>query len=601
MKKHKSSLREIQIVPRAMTPLANGEAAPQGNAVLAVNVREREQSLEVTGQPVAIGTITAGDRLLLVARDCRVTCRGHAVKIDGVTVATVTGNIVGAHELGGLIVIVTEDGLTFMTHRDGTWTVLDADDAVPQLTFGTEVTTARADIEAYTFAEPYSEWRAPLADADTSALAAALRAAWNALNADAAAEGLHTAPMLVRWAVRLRDGSYLWMSDPLRVGDMTLANADRIAADVVVAGNGFTGIEATTLSLKHYGLDINVTRDIAAEWLPLVASIDVFATDEAQLLTASRSLDYRCVTRTVGGREYQLEMGLSRRSADAISRELTASSWHLVARAPASSQVTGSDFVAPDELMTLTSSQCSAIGRLPSLDGVVCSTIAGGRLYCCTRDGDVVSSEIGNALAEAHRRRVVGAVPLSMAVVTRPLYSSGFGRYPVYVFTDDGIYAIPQGAQGSLGEARLVDRTVIATDVPPIEGGGDIWLISRHGHLCRLNGSRLVICQRDVDCKGMAWSAAHQELWLLRATGYPLVVMPSGRMSVRTIDAVQLYSDPRHAVAVTDIGTVLDLEVETDEVLPVMWHSHPVAMNPLLARTVRRVVWHVSGANLDLT
>ena len=51
----------------------------------------------------------------------------------------------------------------------------------------------------------------------------------------------------------------------------------------------------------------------------------------------------------------------------------------------------------------------------------------------------------------------------------------------------------------------------------------------------------------------------------MRATGFPLVVMPSGRMSVRTIDAVQLYSDPRHAVAVTDIGTVLDLEVETDD------------------------------------
>ena len=207
----------------------------------------------------------------------------------------------------------------------------------------------------------------------------------------------------------------------------------------------------------------------------------------------------------------------------------------------------------------------------------------------------------GNPLAESHRRRVVGAVPIAMAVVTRPLYSSGFGRYPVYVFTDDGIYAIPQSATGMLGEARLVDRTVIARGVPPVEGGGDVWLLSRHGHLCRLNGSRLTVSQRDVDCTALAWCDAQSELWMLPATGYPVVVMPSGRMSVRTVAAVQFYSDPRHAVAVTVAGTVLDLERETAAMMPVAWHSHPVAQHPLMGEAVHRVVWHVSGGETDLT
>ena len=66
----------------------------------------------------------------------------------------------------------------------------------------------------------------------TFALERILRAAWNALLADAAADGRHAAPMLVRWAVRLHDDSYLWISDPVRVGDATLANADRISAIV---------------------------------------------------------------------------------------------------------------------------------------------------------------------------------------------------------------------------------------------------------------------------------------------------------------------------------------------------------------------------------
>lgn len=599
--KKKEKMRECRVTARGMVSLVNEEAAQCGEAQLAQNMREQESSLQVTGQPAVVGTIAVGERLLLFAAQYRVTSRGQTVKVDGVPVVTVAGNIVGAHAMGDVIVIVTDVGLTYLRAHEGQWSVLNIADAVPQLSIDADVSTSSANIEAYTFSEPYRQWQAPLDQADVAALTSRLRAAWSALSADVGAEGRYLAPVLVRWAVRLRDGSYLWMSDPVRVGDVTLGNADRIAAEVVSTGSSFTGIEATSLRMTHYGLDITVTRGIAAEWLPLVSSIDVFVTDEAHLLTAGRSLDYRCVTRTTGGREYVLEMGLSRRSADAISRELAASSWHLVASAPVAAQVTGSDFVMPGNPLILTPSQCEAIGRLPSLEGVVCSTMAGGRLYCCTRDGDVVSSEVGNALAEAYRRRVVGAVPLSMAVVTRPLYSSGFGRYPVYVFTDDGIYAIPQGAQGALGEARLVDRTVVAAGVPVVEGGGDIWLVTRHGHLCRLNGSRLELCQRGVDCVGLAWSAAYQELWLLRSTGYPLVVMPSGRMSVRTIAAIQLYSDPRHAVAVTVTGTVLDLENETDGVMPVAWHSHPVAMHPLMGEKVHRVVWHITGTGLELT
>ena len=562
--KKKEKMRELRVIARGMVPLANGEAAQCGEALLAQNVREQESSLQVTGQPAVTGTIAVGERLLLLADEHKVTCRGRSVKLDGVPVVTVGGNIVGAHALGDLIVIVADTGLTYLKQHEGAWRVLNPADAVPQLSIGTDEAIVSTAIDAYTFAEPYRQWQAPLADADCA-------------------------------------GSYLWMSEPVRVGDATLANANRLAADVVTSGSNFTGIEATSLRLTHYGLDINVTRDIAVEWLPLVASIDVFATDEAQLLTSVRSLDYRCVTRTTGGREYVLEMGFTRRSAAAISRELAASPWHLVATAPVAAHVTGSDFGAPAEPLTLTNGQCSTIGRLPSLEGVVCSTLAGGRLYCCTRDGDVVSSATGNALAEAYRRRVVGAVPLSMAVVTRPLYSSGFGRYPVYVFTDDGIYAIPQGAQGSLGEARLVDRTVIAAGVSPVEGGGSIWLVSRHGHLCRLDGSRLTVCCRDVACVGLAWSGAHEELWLLRDSAYPVVLLPSGRMSVRTVGAAQLYCDPRHAVAVTDTGSVLDLECETDVAMPVVWRSHPVALHPLMGERVHRVVWHLSGDELDLT
>ena len=48
--------------------------------------------------------------------------------------------------------------------------------------------------------------------------------------------------MLVRWGVRLVDDSYLWLSEPQRVGDITLGNADRVSAVVTTSSSRFTGI-----------------------------------------------------------------------------------------------------------------------------------------------------------------------------------------------------------------------------------------------------------------------------------------------------------------------------------------------------------------------
>ena len=79
-----------------------------------------------------------------------------------------------------------------------------------------------------------------------------------------------------------------------------------------------------------------------------------------------------------------------------------------------------------------------------------------------------------------------------------------------------------------------------------------------------------------------------------------MVRLPSGAMSVRTVAAVQLYSDPRHAVAVSANGTILDLEQEQAAGMTVEWRSHPVALTPLLGSSLARVVWHLNGETVDL-
>ena len=122
MKKH--HFKEVLVVPRAMVPLENAEAAQNGQAAMAVNVREREQSLQVTGVPTAVGTVAAGDRLLLLTGDHCVSCRGNRVMIDNVAVASVTGALIGAYALGGVIVIAATNGFTYLLIRTDGRTIL---------------------------------------------------------------------------------------------------------------------------------------------------------------------------------------------------------------------------------------------------------------------------------------------------------------------------------------------------------------------------------------------------------------------------------------------------------------------------------------------
>jgi hypothetical protein len=78
-------------------------------------------------------------------------------------------------------------------------------------------------------------------------------------------------------------------------------------------------------------------------------------------------------------------------------------------------------------------------------------------------------------------------------------------------------------------------------------------------------------------------------------------MMPSRAMSERTVAASQLYSDARYALAVTNQGTVLDLEREQPGMMDVAWHSHPIDLHPLMGLRVKRVVWHAVSNDADLS
>ncbi len=773
----KNTANKLRIVHRGVAQLHNGESAQPGLAAVLTNMREREDALEVVGTPRQIDQLEPGDKVLLVDDDRTLVLREGNVVWNNVVVLNTAATIISAHKVGAMLVVVTSEGNVVMRRTASGYSTLNIDSALPQLHLSAvEQQAMTTTIPAFEFDQPYTAWQAPLATADVEAYSRLVRNAVATMQRSAASQGRFTGVMLVRYAVRLWDDSYLWVSQPLMVGHSLISANYRSTATVTSSNNRFTGTEAFSLEVSSYRLGISVAQGIAAEWRDVVKAIDVMVMPQAALVDLN-SLDYRCVVTTSSGtRRYLLEVGLKPRSASAIVQQAMAGDWRVVAStacldgsaftavntAMASQQVLPGvrcDVVASQLLNPRVVSQqhaaqaieCSTLrpvtsvamehnGRLyqapssftisnpwhvlPWLDGTLsagsvtatlqvtlatsegavvvtksltclCSGTAlnpiiafpdvrathiaiavGNKVWesdiepieamgiaafinpslhsnslvtgtlppanaavaAIPTHGTILVSAVGNPLVTQWSAAVSGCAIRAMGAACRPIYSGGFGRYPIYLFTTQGIMALPQTTSGSYGEPRLITETVLAQGSVPVAGGDALWFVSQHGILCSISGSTLT---RHLDLsqlsqvsqvsqasrlspssspskiegvKGsmtsssqlsptlsplssslspvIAWNDRERELWIAGPDGHVVVLMPSGRTYSRDISVHSLYSDPQHALAVTTEGALLDLATEESTSQQVNYLSHPFELDPLMSRRLKRIVWN---------
>ena len=742
----RNTSKKLRIVPYGAVQVRNGESAAAGEAAALVNMREREEALEVVGEPQVLSQLLPGDKVLTIDDDRTLILRGNSVMWGDAEVLEPSGQVVAAHKIGALLVVVTRDGNVVLRRTATGYEALDLSTAIPQIHItAAEQATMTSTIGTYEFDTPYSTWQVPLRSADLDALTKLMRNAVTTLQSQATSQGRFTGVLLARYAVRLWDDSYLWMSQPVMVGHSLISNSYRTTATVASSGSAFTGIEACNLSMNSYRLGITMTSGIASEWRHLVKAIDVLVSPVSSLVDLNAGLDYRCVVTTASGtRRYLLEMGPKPRPSSAMLQTLLNGDWHVAASTTtlngggfvavnttvASQQVISgrrcdvvtSQLLAPQklsrELCARVMENCSqnAVSQvsiehngrlfqapsafavtnpwhvLPWLDGSPgsSSTIAtihvtlstgegdvvltktgvcpcsatslnpmlsfpdvrathiaiavgnrvwesdlaplegtgmaayinpslqsnamtagslpsqGSSLITIPGEGTVVVSAVGNPLVTQWRAEVSGCRILALGAACRPIYSGGFGRYPIYVFTTQGIMALPQSTSGSWGEPRLITEVVLANGANPVAGGDALWFVSQHGILCRLSGSTIRRMLHEVTTETqLAWNDCERELWLASSDGSIIVLMPSGRTYSRDISVGNLYSDPTHSLAVTAAGALLDLSHELPAVKNVSFLSQPFEIDP--TKRLSRITWNLfttmttpSSANVTL-
>lgn len=482
----------MTISPSASTFFHNEEAAPMGEALQAVNLRRRCKSVEVVGNPEKVGNVPTAHRIICIHSDGGyVTTHGGDLYFRGSLFHHCDAEVLEAHSIEQFLVVNTTDGALYFNSHGGTLCRLNLSDALPELHLSAVSTgTVKEDILPYDFAAPLSNWRAPLPSADVRALAAVVRRSYQQLQKAAKGTGAYTRPFLVRYAVRMTGGEYLWISAPVMIGHDTVKTHYRIESEAVTGGGQFTGIGAATLSLPCFKLGISVVNGVAAEWARLIQSVDIFVTDEADIADTSL-LDYRIATTNVGTRRYVAELGPEPREKSANIDELMGGNWHLIASCSDIAALAKHEFrawgisknatsVLPDIptftlqqsttfAHTLTTSDCDAITRRSSTEHQPAYTMAhGGRLW---QGG---GSELLRAVWHTSALLMAPFIPTPCTITTIERVSTSQGDATIvsshsYPFTPSAVNPLvcaPHGAATALRIEVASGQTTKAIDFP---------------------------------------------------------------------------------------------------------------------------------------
>ncbi|MGM9813082.1 MAG: hypothetical protein ACI30V_09585 [Muribaculaceae bacterium] len=207
--------------------------------------------------------------------------------------------------------------------------------------------------------------------------------------------------------------------------------------------------------------------------------------------------------------------------------------------------------------------------------------------------GWIAMSGKGNPLVWQLSRPLAGTAIKAIASATSPAYHSGLGRYPLFIFATDGIYALPLLSSGTYGEVRMLSRHTIATGSQPCETSRGIFFTNTHGDVMSIGNGIIKRHLQSMGAVQMAWNEAENELWLMKSDGSITVMMPGGRTYCRTITTSWLYSAANAAFA-AESNTLLDITRETaHSAVTVQWLSQPIMLSPTLNAKPRGVVWNI--------
>ncbi len=344
----KKTAKTLHIIPTGSTQRVNKFGGKIGECEHLLNMRERNESLEAVGMPKEIAQLSENEKLIfihdydeysnyLTSKGCHLILHGRMngghYNLLNYEIHSYSGDIKAVNKVGGFLIVDTLNGREYLHFINEEYVYLDINDAIPTLWIGTADSNSRQiTVPAFNFAASYTQWARPLSSSDETTLQRNISKSYKDLAQQISSDGFFMQPMAVRYAVRLWDDTYLWISAPVIVGNCKQCTAT-IKAEVTSTGSGFSSCGESQITAQAYHVGAAVLRSTSTEWDSLIKSIDIFSTTEMEPFTDSLQINYRCETSQSGTRRYYLASELKESENNlALGELINPDHWHILCR-----------------------------------------------------------------------------------------------------------------------------------------------------------------------------------------------------------------------------------------------------------------------------
>lgn len=297
-------IKEIQLKGLASAP--SGHSSDDGLLSVSIGCMPSGGELQAIPPLAPVLTLPQGHKAVLVhavgggAENFIVTAiEGGSTKImwtcrtsgELALIAAVEGECLSFAAQGRMVAVATPQGLRFMAWRGSGYAYLGAAPALPEIEFGMQRAgylsiPERFEVPGYMAASASQgsgagAWLThPSAQAEAqsgeSTAKAISRAMARAVAGQVEAKGLFYQPFLLRYGLRLPDGSLPWVSPPVLMCPWALPPC--LALDSVAEADGRTVATLSSASCPVFRLRRRILSGLPQAWADEVASVDVFIT-----------------------------------------------------------------------------------------------------------------------------------------------------------------------------------------------------------------------------------------------------------------------------------------------------------------------------------